>query len=332
MKNTSAKLTCLLILLSLPASSTLGFCLPALAQPETAANTTLVPTQILKTGININSTSLSPNTQQLAAILKMTNLLETIHELRSRVDSTRGQTTLESLALRQDLTESIESAMTIIEEANLGVDFVLAEIQAEENLTAEVHSSLAGKRDRLVNISNETSFITNGALWAIGEAFDIPTWKRPKYSIPSGTVSILAGVIPSIASTYALMASSGKKLRSEKEPNMLAKIFDEPTNPEIEYPSSVWEFLTTVPPGDKKTRRDQLIDRWIADSNIPGFTNRNSRAQVEIVTASAEHRKGLSIDSLNTRHVMLSQLAAEVMKMKRMLLELVMVVRAEKRV
>ncbi len=302
----------------------------ASAAKEPLANTTLVPTQILKTGININSSGLSPNTHQLTDSLKLTPVLERLQDLRSRVNSLQGKITLESLAARQDLTETIQQAIGIIEETDLSVDFVLAEIAAEQNLTSEVLLGLMSQRDKVVNRANETSFITNGVFWAVGEGFDIPTWKYPKYSIPSGTVSIIAGVIPSIASLYAMKASSGKKLRSESEPNMLAKLFNCAVNPEVDYPKPVWNFLNSVPPGDTKTRKDQLFNRWIADSNIPKFTSRNSESQNEVLSSCVVHPKGLSIDTLNTRNVMLTQLAAEIMKMKRMLFEIMMVLHTEK--
>lgn len=75
-----------------------------------------------------------------------------------------------------------------------------------------------------------------------------------------------------------------------------------------------------------------MIDRWIADANIPGFTDRNSKQQLDVITASIAQRKGLSISSLTARSVMLQQLQAEVWKMKRMLLELAMAARNEKQI
>jgi len=131
---------------------------------------------------------------------------------------------------------------------------------------------------------------------------------------------------------YALKAASGKNYTSETNPNMLAKLFGNPGNEETDYPSSVWSFLNQVPATEKtnRTRRDQLIDRWIADTSIPAFTNRESKLQRDILTASGSHPKSLSIDTLNMRMVMLQQLAAEIMKMKRMLLELAMVVEGSK--
>jgi hypothetical protein len=295
-------------------------------------NTQAVPPQILKTGIAIDSTTLSPNSQQLAVSIGVMPVLARIQSLRGRVAELRGQTTLESLEARLELNEARQQAMDIIDGANFDGDFVMAEIVAEQNICGEVQSTLAAARDKIVNRSNQVAYITNGALWALGEAYTIPSWKRPKYAIPSGTIGIVAGMVPSIASMYAMYKAGGKKVNSEYEPNMLAKIFDYPVTKEVDYPKSVWEFLNSAPPGDSKSRRTQLVERWIADSNIPQFTTATHNAQLDVLTGSVAHRKGLSLDVLNTRHVMLNQLSAEVFKMKRMLMELSMAVRGEKQV
>jgi hypothetical protein len=131
---------------------------------------------------------------------------------------------------------------------------------------------------------------------------------------------------------YALKAVDGKRTTSEVDPNMLAELFDYPCNPDTKYPRSIWEFLNAVPPLDKKPRKVQLVDRWISDANIPNFTDRKSKKQLDVLTASVAQKKALSIATLNTRQVMLTQLGAEILKMKRLLLELAMVVHGDKRI
>ena len=93
---------------------------------------------------------------------------------------------------------------------------------------------------------------------------------------------------------------------------------------EVDYPTSILAFLNRVPVDgtSKKSRKDQLIDRWISDDNIHSFTDRKSKVQLDSITAGASQKNGLSIDVLGARQNMLEQLASEVMKMKRMLFEL----------
>lgn len=297
---------------------------------EATANTNAFPKQILKSGINLNSNGVSANSMQLAANIQLTPVLDRIQALRQRIDSLAPSA--ERSDARLELLESKEQAMQIITRTNLEIDFVLAEMSAEQNVYNEILSTFTSDRDKLLARVNAVSFISNGALWAVCEGLAIPTHTKGVYAVSSGITGILAGIIPSFASLYTLKAVNGKKKTSEVEPNMLAKLFNYPTSPEIEYPNSTWSYLNEVPAAtpSSKTRRDQMVDRWIADSNIPGFTNRDSKTQLDVITGSVAQKKGLSIATLNTRQVMLQQLSAEILKMKRMLLELAMVVQGEK--
>lgn len=299
---------------------------------EPQANTSLIPKQILKTGVSLTAPGLAPNTVQLANTIGLTPLLTRIQALRGQVSTTSGVPTVESLSARQDLWEATQKAELLIQRTNLEVDFAYAEMTAEQQVYSEILASYTGERDTALARTNAASFIANGILWAVCEALAIPTYKFSKYAIPSGIIGIPAGVVPSLASLYTFKQISGKKRTSEQEPNMLAKLFGYPTTCCCEYPPSVWEFLNQAPAGDvrAKTRKDQLIDRWIADSNMPSFTDRKSKKQLDVLTASVCQRKGLSIATLTAREVMLQQLAAEVLKMKQMLLELTMALQGDK--
>ncbi len=300
---------------------------------QAQSNSEEIPKQILRTGVNLNATSISPNSRQLADSLNLTPLLLRVQQLRGKIDPTNFEPTVENCALATQLTASTVEASQLLQEASLAIDFTIAEIQAEQNIYNELLSNFTGDRDKQVLRTNAVSFILNGALWAICEGYDIPTNRHPNFSITSGTTGILAGVIPSIASIYALYQLNGKRRTSEVDQNMLAKLFDYRVGPDVEYPKQVWDFLSTVPAdGSTTSRKEQLIDRWIADKNMPSFTDRKSHSQLDIITASALEKKGLSISSLTARNTMLQQLGSEIQKEKRLLLELSMVVHGEKQI
>lgn len=285
----------------------------------------------MRSGINLNTTKLSPNSVQLANQLGLSPLIKRINLLRSSVNESRPDT-LERIIARQNLSEALGSARQIILEADLAVDFAVAEINSEEQLYDELLSTYQSKANRNVQWANWASYYTNGALWAAGEGLDIPTWKRPKYSISSGTTSILAGVVPSLFSLWAMRLSGGGKHSGKRHPNMLAQIFDLPHDHEVDYPQQVWAFLQTAPADSQsaRSRKDQLIDRWVEDNNIPKFTDRANKAETELLSATVDTNKGVTIDLLQTRKVMLSQLSAEIGKMKRLLFELSMTLSGEK--
>lgn len=342
MKNRSiaTALSCFLYFQMMPP----GFAEQIAAAPpqEATANTMAFPSQILKAGVNLTSDDIAPNSAQLADTIGLTPLLRKIRALKEQV-AAGNSGSLENLAARQELWETIQKADILIQRTNLEIDFTTAEIQAETQLYQEILTTFTNDRDKVLARTNAASFISNGVLWAACEGISIATVNTvfaknprtvPQFTIPAGILGVVAGVVPSVASMYTLKAVNGKKKTSEVEPNMLAKIFNYPTTADIEYPSSVWKFLQQVPAAEPngKDRTSQLVDRWIADSNMPAFTDRHSKTQLDVLTASKPTKKGLSIATLSARIVMLQTLQSEIFKMKRLLLELTLVLQGEKQI
>jgi len=304
--------------------------LPSLAQ-NPVPNSLRVPGRILSARIDLSSQGISEDSRQVAKQLNLLPVLSRLVEVRAEIRDAASDGP-ELSALTEESRRLKEEGTEIITEASLEVDFVDANINEEICLYSDMLAAMTSDRDRSVAISNATSFVSNGALWAIGEGLDIPTYNKPKLSIPSGFFGIIAGVIPSIASLYAMKQVSGSRFSAQEDPNMLAKLFGRTTTIENEYPSAVWNYLVSVPPTAKigKRRLDLLIDRWIADKNIPGFTNAGEERQVNLISAINTPRKGINISLLTLRVTMLQQLGAEIQKMKRPLFELMLVVRGTK--
>ena len=307
---------------------------PAALGASAMPNSVRVPGKILQAKIDLHSRSVSP---EAVAFAEQLELLPLLHRLQSLKEQLRSRSNLgdpETMALRLELNEIREESLERIQEVDLEVDYVEAQIVEEQSLYADMLQHMTAQRDRSIAITNAAAFGTNGALWAICEALAIPTYAHPNLSISSGIVGILAGVVPTFASFYAMRQVGGKKYSYSEEPNMLAKLFDRPVPLHCEYPDCVWIYLNSVPPNDTTGRRrvDQIVDRWIADKNIPSFTSRTSERQVDVITGTKSIPKTLTIDLLSTRQTMLDQLTSEILKMKRLLLELMLVVRGTKQI
>ena len=312
----------------------IAFVLPRSALANTLPNSVQVPGKILQAKIDLRSQSLSPEAVALGEQLNLSPLLYKIQDLRAQLQKRGSSPDGGALTLRLELSETRQEALEIILQTGLEADFVEAEIVEEQSLYADMLQHMTAARDRSVAITNAMSFGTNGALWAACEAVAIPTYALPKLAIPSGILGIFAGVVPSFASFYAMRQVAGKRYSYKEEPNMLAKLFDRPVGLHCEYPDSVWNYLNAVPPNDpsEKRRADYIIERWIEDNNIPSFTSRSNEKQVDLVTGSKTIPKALTIDLLSTRQTMLDQLTSEVLKMKRLLLELMLCVRGTKQI
>lgn len=201
------------------------------------------------------------------------------------------------------------------------------------SLYTELMEAYGAERNRKVAHTNLLAFATNGVMWTIAEGLTIPTYRVPSLSVGSGVVGILAGITPSVFSALAIKLIEGRPHRPKELPNMLSKIFGYPTTQNTEYPESVWKFLNTVPDGDTGdgTRKEQIIQHWIRDNYIPSFTKRDSSEQLDrLIGDGSRERYKLTIALLRDRRTMLQQLHAQISKMNRLLLELLMVMRGEK--
>jgi hypothetical protein len=235
-----------------------------------------------------------------------------------------------NIELTEDIRDLKEDILEKIEQTRLEIDFTQAELAVDIAIQNELLRAYTETRDNKVNEVNKLSFRTNGILWAVAEGLDIPTYSHPRYSISSGTIGILAGLVPSVFSLVALNGLKGGHYEDTTRPNMLCKVFGYPSTPQIDYPDSVMAYLKSVPPAhpDWKPRIDYIIDRWASDENIHSFTDRNSHKQTTAVTGF--EKSNLTIDLVSDRLTMLQQLSAIIYQMNRPLLELMMVVRGSK--
>lgn len=269
---------------------------------------------------------LSEEAVELARLLHLLPQLRQLEQLRQYENAASVKSAERRESIR-DLKEEIRDA---IEQTRMEIDYCHAELFAEEAVHDELLTAYSQERDNSVYKSNIWSIRTNGALWALAEALSIPSYKQPRFSIPSGITGIMAGLVPTIFSTIALRQSKGTVVEREDRPNMLSKVFDFPVEARIDYPKSVWEFIHSVPPkspaGD--TRINLLIRQWKEDRNIRHFGLRNPKRELAVLTGHGHQH--LTMDDLADRCDMLTELDALIGFMNRPLLELMMAVRGLK--
>ncbi len=273
-----------------------------------------------------HTSTVSPLGLQVAQLLNIEDSLHRLEEMRKQLAAAHNPKP--SLETRQDYLELKVDMIAAIEQARLDIDFVIAEIEDEHARITELYQACDDERTRRINRANINAFRTNGVLWAVAEGLDIPTYKHPKYSIPSGTIGIIAGLVPSIFSLYATRVPQEHYARSSY-PNLLCKIFDYPTNPRIEYPDTVWAFLNAKPIEEPtKSRRAIMIEYWRTDKNMQFFKHHNDSSSLDSLTGTKQG--DLTIELLSDQLLMLRELKAIVLQMNRPLMELMMLVRGQK--
>jgi hypothetical protein len=229
---------------------------------------------------------------------------------------------------REEISELKFEILETVEETRLQIDFVMAEIDEEQVILEEAERIFSEDRDNRVNRANQTAFRTNGALWAIAEAMDIPTYNHPRLSIPSGTVGIIAGIVPSLFSGYATRASSGAHYERMIYPNILTKLYDLPTIPRVEYPDIVWQYLNAKPCGESRTRRQVMRDHWQNDTNIHIFKDGIDDKKLLWLTGNRPYTADLQL--ISDKLIMMGQVKAVALQMSRPLLEICMALRGKK--
>lgn len=320
--------SCLLLLdfagLSLPpaeAGSSSALMKPA----RSKTNTTNSP--IFENHSDPLSAEMSADAEQLADLLGISGKLRRLLELKQGGES--DQVNLQGLNRHEEICDLKFDILETVEETRLQIDFVQAEIDEEMGILEEAMRIYRDNRDETVNRANKLAFRTNGVLWSVAEALTIPTFKYPRLALPSGTVGIIAGIVPSIFSEYATFASSGSRYARSSYPNILTGIYDLPIIPRITFPDIVWRYLNAHPSGDSRSRKEVLRERWLANANIHVFKDGISPRKIKLLTGNEPYTSDL--DLISDKLIMLNQVKVVVLQMSRPLLEICMAVRGKKR-
>ena len=268
----------------------------------------LVPPDFLDEPIipnNKNIASLSDGALKLAKILGILDDIDSLQKLRNapkEFDSLRG------LHLRQDVTEALL-------EAFFDVNGAIAAIDDEVDHTQRLQDEMSDSRDRAIRYNNIANFTSTGTLSILNGSFQLRPQQR--FQNPADIFSITAGGIATGLSAYALKQQSGGRRSALRNPNMLAQVLGRPVLVNLELPDTVWEFLSDSPPGTTKSRRDLLIEKWVEAKLIASPTSKEGQKDIDTLSNSIDINKGVTIDMLNKRAIMLSELKETLEQMSR---------------
>jgi hypothetical protein len=148
-----------------------------------------------------------------------------------------------------------------------------------------------------------------------------------KYQNAGNELGAVAGALTAVIGAYALKLQGGGKRSSERDPNMLAPIFGLVPNEPNKYPLITWNYLNDFEPGQKKTRREQLIDRWVKLNYIEPLSKPSSKHHLEELSGTIPLHKVVNIDLLRDRIPMLQDVRAAVAGMNEYLDEILTFVR-----
>ena len=204
----------------------------------------------------LGCSQVNPKVSQTVRLFHLEQDLNALHELQAARG--QGPTTLEELALRQQLCEKLSAA-------GLDVDSVIAELSNEQSDLGTIRTELQAKQAKKVGRLTTAALLTGSAIGAGVSATQFTTLGGRTQNFGDG-VGIGSGVVSTILSVLAAKAQNGPTGSVGRTPNMLAPLLGH-VEPALhtEYPSEVLAFLNSVPADeapDAGTRLEQLMVDW----------------------------------------------------------------------
>lgn len=248
---------------------------------------------------------ISPTALKVATDLKMVDSINQLRDLKREHVYVPGQKvhSLEVVSVRQDLDEVLFSAL-------LQTRRVLSILDRQISGYDAVARVLEDKRDQAIRNNNIINFTSGGALAVTQGAISIGT--PTKFQNAGNELGVIAGGLTALISAYALKIQKGGKRNAEKDPNMLAPIFGLTPVESNKYPPVVWNYINDKEPGQKKTRREQLIERWVKLDYIEPLNEKGSKEHLERLAGIVPLHKEVTIDLLRDRIPMMQDVRSAV--------------------
>jgi len=255
--------------------------------------------------------------EETAHILGLDSQLHKLLVLQSQ-RPTGAPATLEELAVRQELLESVEATA-------MDVDSVIAEISSEQSEIGSIRTELQAHRDRTVSRFTTAALLTGSGLGTAVSATQFTTLSSKTQNV-GDAIGIGSGAASTILSILAARAQKGPRGIVEETPNMLAPLLGGTPALNTYYAPAVLRYLHSVPAGEdpsEGTRLGQLMAQWDRTGRL-SETNPPERSQeIAALTSSGDPKVKVSIDDLTNRVAMLGDVRARVSLMKRDLATLI---------
>jgi hypothetical protein len=250
----------------------------------------------------VESRTIAPAPESTAELIKVSSELRQLKQLSA---STAPVDRWQILWLHQHISEKVMAA-------SLQVDATTAQIDNEIARANEVRGYLADRRDRAVSRTNLLSVLVGGAVGATSSGLQLSS----NLTKPAAGVGIGAGTLSAGLALTGIHQEKGKSSPFDFQSNMLAELFDRPTLPNSQYPSTIWIFLNeagpTGPPG--LTRKEELLQTWVQVRRIDSLS---SAEKIDHLTSQPSQGLKLSIDDFEDRGAMLQDVRARISYLKR---------------
>jgi hypothetical protein len=260
------------------------------------------------------TSALSPPAMEVAKDL---NLLPAVQELLD-AEKNEGKDSLQALRVREKLVESVLMASLEIRSATSRID-------AEISSTNETRDVLADSRERKGQNADIVNFMSGGTTTILTNALTEFTENPSKGGlIGGGAAGVLGGALQIGISAISVKINRGERRSSGVRPNMLAPLFGY-TGGDTQFNEGVWAFLNDPHPqatNPQQTRREHLLRQWMRIGRIAPLSTPKGQRQVGLLTGMSPQDRTITIDLLEDRALMLSDLRSAISQMDIEMLEI----------
>jgi hypothetical protein len=288
----------------------------ALAQVPEQQSNSAPPVSITATAAkNDPKTRLSAAAQEVARDLGILPAEQILVDTEEKF----GANSVESLRVRQILLETVITASFEIRAA-------ISRIDGEISRTNEIRNIMDERRSRRAQVADIVNFMNAGTGTILSAALtDFTKAQTTSLLHAGGAIGAVSGALEIAISTFTLRLNKGEHRTEGSQPNMLAPIFGYQGS-DARFPPGVWEYLVDPYPGassESETRQRHLIRTWLKLGRVYSPTTKEGKRQIGLVTGLDAQPRESTIDLLDDRSLMLSDLRAMVSQMDTEMLEII---------
>lgn len=271
--------------------------------------------------------SVSALAKEVIEILNLKPALQKMANLQDKVRSLSGSS-LDGLAARYQQLASRQALVETIEVAELEVRAVAARIDSEIAEADAVRAVLERKRDRDLLVNLTANFATAGIAKIVGNSLGL----APGGETANHILEIIDGVVQTGLPLLYLKQQYGERRMVNSVPTLLSLVLIPSVSPVGECPPSVWQFLNNNPAGvsNRDSRIVWLNEKWRKLGLFERHKKVARKPQVAMahLAGTVSDRQTVTIDLLEDRSAMLTDLKAMVTQMEIGLRDVLQLMRA----
>lgn len=249
--------------------------------------------------------NLSPLAREIATL---TGVAVELQKLQAAQSEQLNESSLQGEAKRQKLIYIRGKINSIVQAANLQINSTRGRVEASIAQADELRALITERRNRLTHRNSQINLLSGGVTKIAG--YSIALAKLT--DIPTNVLEVFDGTVQTSLTGLALRQEQQEAKLEHGMPAILESFLNEAAVGK-HYPQSIWKYMNNVEPGKNKSRRQEVIDSW----QRTGILAREKK-----VVGQSKTKRNITIELLDQRVAMLSDLKSLVTEMHNGLMEL----------